>query len=572
MPSEGARPIVPSGNPSKKGASKKGSKDVQPKKGKGKAPTKDQSEEPERGNVDLKKLMTRSKAAAQNRLLDRKAGKSKLRAATEVFTLEKEEEGPVETNKGQRVTRSSKPKDVSPGLGPTPSPSFTLDIPTCKGNKRKLDEEQEDESSAEVPPRKKSKAIHIESKDEAPASSKPPRKRKTSPDIREDDVDVSRPPSKKIRVAQVTVDEAPVANATRTKANVISLASFPQIQSFDDATTLPRASQERNRVFAMWALDGMYYCGTVKEMRKRDDEVRVCSVEYDDGNVVEVLPEGLRRCELWVGDVVEIPTSAKGKMRKSATVVSVDEWEEHGHVRVSFTKGKRQVEVDVESGDVSVPAAQVERNVSWNWRKLSMEDLETSILVDDKNYRDYTEETTQKTLDPASTIIKSRTNAASSTRRTTRTDEDSEKSTPPFAGDAFLIALSLPDSVTRRTLDSKDREQTKKRLKECITSQGGVYIEDWNDLLQLQGTADDCRWIWEKSEDINYLRMQAGGGSTRQKSRIDRVWVLADGHNKNTKYFTALALGVPCVRPRWVEDGVRETRYSLKKLSVDLCS
>lgn len=335
----------------------------------------------------------------------------------------------------------------------------------------------------------------------------------------------------------------------------------------------------------------MYYCGTLRKMGKREDGVRVCIVEYDDGEVAQVSLEGLRRCEVWVGDVVEIP-AAKGKIRKSATVASVDEWEEHGRVRVSIAKGKgkskaRLEEVDIQSRDVSVAGTQVEANVSWTERRLSVEDLEANVPVDERDYENgdesYREESTQETSNPAP-VNKSYSNAISGTRRTTRTVVDSapvsksaarstrrtsrvkevpynsvarSKDNPqpplPFDGDAFLIAISL----TRRTSDSKERERTKKRLQDSITRQGGTCIEDWDDLFQLQSTIDERRWIWEKSEGMNYTRMQSGRGSTRKWSNIDRVWILADEPNRHTKYFTALALGVPCVGSRWVEDGVR---------------
>lgn len=213
----------------------------------------------------------------------------------------------------------------------------------------------------------------------------------------------------------------------------------------------------------------------------------------------------------------------------------------------------------------------------------------------DASYRDQVEGNTQETLDP-DPITKSRTNAASSTKRTTRTAVDSvrisksaarstrktpkvkkepyttaagskvnQRPTLPFAGDAFLIALSLSDSVMQRTSDSK-YGTIKKRLEESITRHGGVCIEDWDDLLQLEGTVNERRWVWEKSEDKIYSKMQAGRGPTRKKSNIDRVWVLADEPNKNKKYFKALALGVPCVRSKWVEDGVCEAYYSPEEL------
>jgi hypothetical protein len=614
MPSGKTKPIVPPETPSKKGTPKKAAKDVQPKKGKGRAATKTAAQvntpsgEPESVRVNRKVPVTRSRAAAKDTSSSHKVRKSKLDAAIEIFTVDQEEERSLETRKRQKATKSPKSKkEASPDSVPAPTSSFTVDIPVRKGNKRKLDEIHGDDSSTEVPPRKKRRATHVESEDEAPAPSRPSKKRKTSPAIADDDEDVHQPPYKRRRNAQVTVDEATSASAPQTKANVIPLVSFPHTQSFAETTTsLLSASQGPKRVFAKWGGNGMYYCGTLKKRGKRD----VCTVEYDDGEIAEVSLGALRKCEVWVGDVVEIP-SAKGKIRKSATVATVDEWEEHGRVRVSVAKGKGKStaafeEVDVESGDVSVPAAQVEGNVSWSRRKLSMEDLEVSIPVDegdhedgDQTYRDHAEETTQETLDPA-TSTKSRAKASSSIRRTTRTAVDSNKgvarstrrtpkikkkpstaavrskidqtSSLPFTGDAFLLALSLSDRFTQRTSDSKNRQQAKKRLQESITSQGGVCIEDWDDLLQLQGTVEDRRWIWEKSGDINYPRVQAGGGSTRKRSILDRVWVLADGPNRNTKYFTALALGVPCVGSRWVEDGVRQTGRSPAKVSADLSS
>ena len=590
MPSGKTKPIVTLDINPKKRVPKKVAEDASPKKGKGRA----------------------AKTTAKDPPSSRRAAKPKLEAAIKALAMD-QEEGSVETSRRRKAVKTSKPrKDASPDSIPSPMSSFKLDAPARKGQKRKIDEPEGDEPSLEIPARKKRKAYHAETENEAAAPSKPSRKRKTGHNIADTDDDIPQPPSKKRRNAPVTIDEESSARVTHTKANTVPLASLPNAQSFADTTSsLRSASQAPNRVFAKWGGNGMYYCGTLRKMGKREDGVRVCVVEYDDGEVAQVTLEGLRRCEVWVGDVVEIP-AAKGKIRKSATVASVDEWEEHGRVRVSVAKVKgkskaRLEEIDIQSRDVSVPATQVEADVSWTKRRLSVEDLEARVPVDegnyedrDESYRDHAEETTQETLDPAP-ANKSHSNAVSRTRRSTRILADSapvsksvarstrrtprvkeEPSNPvarsrvnpqlalPFAGDAFLIAISLSDRFTQRTSDSKERERTKKRLQESITRQGGVCIEDWDDLLQLHGALDERQWIWEKSDGINYSKVQSGWGLTRKRSNIDRVWVLANEPNRNTKYFTALALGVPCVGSRWVEDGVRGRDFSLVKSSMTL--
>jgi hypothetical protein len=605
------KPIVPPAIPSKKGAPKEIAKEARSKKRKGRAATKiaaqaeTQLEESESSKVALKKSSTKSKVSAKDSPSSRRAGK---KAAVEALAIS-QSEGAVGASGKRKVLRSSKSKkDASPDTVPAPAYELRLDLQTHKGQKRKLNEIVDGEPSAGVPPKKKTKALHSETEDEGPAPSKPSRKRKTSPNIADTDAEVPQPPSKKRRNVQMIVDDESSVNLTQTRTNAVPLASLPHAQSYAETTTsLRSASQPPNRVFAKWGGNGMYYCGTLKKIGKREDGVRICIVEYDDGEVEHVPLEGLRRCEVWVGDVVEVPAT-KGKLRKSATVASVDEWEEHGRVRVSVAKGKGKSktvleEVDIESRDVSVPAARAEADVSWTRRMLSVEELEAGVPNDegddrdeDESYRDQAEETTQETSGPAP-ATKSRTRAVSVTRRTTRTTAVSksvarstrrnpkvkeelytaaagstlnQQTTLPFAGDAFLIALSLSDRFIQRSSDSKDRERIKKRLQESITRQGGVCVENWGDLLQLQGTVDERRWVWEKSEDINYSRMQSRWGSTRKRANIDRVWVLADEPNRNTKYFTALALGVPCVGSRWVEDGVSETGCSSEKSSMTL--
>ena len=576
---------------------------------------KAQLEESESMTADRRKRSTRSTVAVKDIPSSRRASKTKSGAATEALTMNQEEEA-AETHGNRKALKSSKSKkEVTPDLIPAPTSTFRLDIPTRKGQKRKLDEEEDDGPSSETPPKKRRKALHAGTRDEAP--SKLSRKRKTSLDPVDTDTELPGSPPKKRRNAQVIANEGSSENVTQTRASAVPLASLPHAQSSADTTTsLRSASQAPNRVFAKWAGNGMYYCGTLKKIGKRVDGIRVCTVEYDDGEVAQVSLEGLRRCEVWVGDVVEVPAS-KGKIRKSATVASVDDWEEHGRVRVSVAKNKGKStaileEVDVESRDVSVLATQAEADVSWTRRRLSAEDVDGTVAVEkgnhedgDESYRDHAEKTTQETLG-ASPTTRSRLTVVSGTKRTTRTavnpvpvsksvirstrstlkvknepysaaaaaaaaaagSKSNREMTLPFAGDAFLIALTISGKSTQRILDSDDRERTKRRLQESITNQGGVCIEDWNDLFQVQGTVYERRWIWEKAEDINYSRMQAAKGSTRKRSKFDRVWVLADGPNNNTKYFTALALGVPCVGSRWVEDGVRDTLSSRERLAM----
>ena len=617
-PSGKTKPIISPEVNTKKRAPKEVAERTSTKKRKGKAAaqtaaqSKTQLEGSEPTKVDREKPSMRSNVAAKDITTSRRAGKSKLEGAIQPLAINQEEDS-VETSRRRNAMRSSKSKkDASPESISTPAWSFKLDAATRKGQKRKIDEADENGPSTDVHPKKKRKARHAETEDEAPIPSKPTRKRQTGLNIADTDARIPRSPSKERRHAPVTIDEESPARATQTKASTVPLASLHHAQSFAETmSSLRSASQAPNRVFAKWGGDGMYYCGTLKSVGKRKDGVRVCVVEYDDGEVAQVTLEGLRRCEVWVGDVVEIP-AAKGKIRKSATVASVDEWEEHRRVRVSVTKGKgkstaRLEEVDIQSRDVSVPATQVEADVSWGNRRISVEDLEARVSVDERNYedgdesyRDHMEEATQETSDPAPAYT-SNSKAVSGSRRTTRTVVDSapirksvanstrrtlrvregpynagarpktnQKPALPFAGDAFLIAISLSDGSTGRTSDSKERERIKKRLQESITSQGGVCIEDWEGLLQLQGTLDERRRIWERSEDINYSRIQSGRGSERKRSNIDRVWVLADEPNRNTKYFTALALGVPCVGSRWVEDGVRGLDCSLEKSLMTL--
>ena len=609
-PSGKTKPIIPPESNLKKRAPKEVAEHASPKKGKGRAAAqtaaqgKTQLGESEPAKVDRRKPLTRSRAAAKDITSTRRAGKSQSEAAIESVAVNQEDDS-VETSRMRNATRRSKSKKDAPPNSITASTlPFKLDAPTSKGQKRKIDEVEEGGPSSGVPPKKKRKAPPAE-EDETHIPSKPARKRQIVLNTADTDANIPHLPSKERRAAPVTINEKSSARATKTK-NTVPPASLPFAQSFAETmSSLRSASQAPNRVFAKWGGDGMYYCGTLKRMGKGKDGIRVCTVEYDDGEVAQVTLEGLRRCEVWVGDVVEIP-AAKGKIRKSATVASVDEWEEHRRVRVSVAKGKGKSmagveEVDIQSGDVSVPATQVEADVSWNNRRISVEDLEARVSVGetnyedgDESYRDELEETTQEIVDPALANA-SHSKAVSSTRRTARTVvgpasvsksvAPSTRRTPrvregpyntveksrinqqlalPFAGDAFLIAISISDKERERTKSDKERERTKERLQERIISQGGVCIEDWDELLQIQGTldADERRWIWEKTEDINYSRMQSRRGSTRKGSNIDRVWVLADEPNNNAKYFTALALGVPCVGSKWVEDGVRGPDYS----------
>ena len=98
----------------------------------------------------------------------------------------------------------------------------------------------------------------------------------------------------------------------------------------------------------------------------------------------------------------------------------------------------------------------------------------------------------------------------------------------------------------------------RKKLVKTVGQQGGVAVEDFQELFDLSGT----RILNDENDatrEVTTSNGRSDGSSIRLKSRFasTRLAVLVTPtDNRNTKYYQALALGVPCLSQHWIKDSL----------------
>ncbi|KAG7447903.1 uncharacterized protein BT62DRAFT_741516 [Guyanagaster necrorhizus] len=107
-----------------------------------------------------------------------------------------------------------------------------------------------------------------------------------------------------------------------------------------------------------------------------------------------------------------------------------------------------------------------------------------------------------------------------------------ERTVGIFSGYGFVLSCSE---------DQSKRDSFSSRIKNA----GGKVIPDWTNAIELDGThITTNKWVIKDSD------------AKWRLSSVERVFLLADQHSEKPKYLFALALGVPCVRFRWIEESL----------------
>ncbi|KAK0196936.1 hypothetical protein F5146DRAFT_22090 [Armillaria mellea] len=111
-----------------------------------------------------------------------------------------------------------------------------------------------------------------------------------------------------------------------------------------------------------------------------------------------------------------------------------------------------------------------------------------------------------------------------------------ERAVGIFSGYGFILSCSE---------DQSKRDSFSSRIKNA----GGKVIADWTNALELDGTHTTTnKWVINASD------------AKWRLSSVERLFLLADQHSEKPKYLIALALGVPCIRLRWIEESLEANK------------
>jgi hypothetical protein len=324
----------------------------------------------------------------------------------------------------------------------------------------------------------------------------------------------------------------------------------PQIgdHSSQVQTSTPEgAVRSPNQVFAFWngRKRAYYPARYLKSGQQR------CVVKFMDSGPVEVPAGSVKRLELRVGDgvKVELPNVARVThiVRGFSGQLSVEELskeDSYGFLPVTDVYGYTTVILaakqrkSLPSGGVQEP----ERTIAVPISCIYLDMILWNQLKDRQFVFD------PKPGQPSGrlqTPTEHRSTPASPASRMSRGVLLAQ--TGLFAGMVFAVSFV-------------EQEDAKSRVTKLITENGGRIVRDgFDELFELPsnnpaGTPSRSPVPGHTTEHANHFRL------TNNAESVGFACLVADKHSRRAKYMQALALNIPCLSGRWVEDCVRQNR------------
>ncbi|KAF8623562.1 hypothetical protein AX15_006332 [Amanita polypyramis BW_CC] len=299
--------------------------------------------------------------------------------------------------------------------------------------------------------------------------------------------------------APTTRRKGPVTRGSKTAASTTRMpSSKPTKRPSRTASTIKMTNTDATRVFALWRQDGHFYSGTV-HMFQPDNRFLV---KFDDGTEAVVSIEQMRLCELHVGDdVLLINRTRTSKIldlsRLGDKIVTVD------------LDGDPE---EVEIRNIRIASRTIKS--TWKGRLLTTEGVIPTVPP-------------IKTGSPAPSGV---------SLASAQSNKNVQK--------RFLSKTGL---VVSLSAGSENSEKKKESLVGMIRDNGGVVLDDWSNVVRMEGkhTINNNRWVLNKDE------VQWTG-----KEDIERVFLLADDSSQKPKFLMAIGLGIPCLSLGWLHDSI----------------
>lgn len=288
----------------------------------------------------------------------------------------------------------------------------------------------------------------------------------------------------------------------------------------------PTAAAEPSgtRVLAWWKSGGDYYFGS-STGRDPKSEGKY-NVRFDDGHVASIALGKLRQgAALRIGDRVRVNQRTKGGHHGEGIVVDIKRWKTEHIAHIAMGPEGLGERLDIESMWLMVATPEVAR--SWGDRILDEQTLVPNV---------------ESRSAPGPSKRKAGTAAAASGRSAgTR-----------FTGYAFVLTLKAED-IAEIEDKKPDVDAVKAELRTKIEGQGGVVADEWDELFTVRGTTDARGWYAD--EDESRRLAYVGGGKWPS---VRKVFLLSGKMGTTPKYMMALALGVPCLSYRWIDEFVQD--------------
>ncbi|KAJ3544929.1 hypothetical protein NM688_g5690 [Phlebia brevispora] len=303
---------------------------------------------------------------------------------------------------------------------------------------------------------------------------------------------------------EMEVDE-PSVRATRKRKRASSVPfkkpskAASKLIKQESETPEPRAKRRKSgsltpsfdivgmRVFALWRLTNSFYSGTVRSACP--NLAGRYNILFDDTDTDTVAITKLRRCELRVGDNVQL-----AKNNQQAVVVDVSRFATEEVVTIEIDDGTKH-RVDMHVKGLMIASRTI--TTDWKDRMLCAED----------------------------TVLEGSSVPPSS----------SQSGKLIFHRTAFVLSFS----PGFHNVDAK-----KGSLASSIKKCGGTVLDDWASLFTLDGhyTTTGKKWHIRK-EDVKL---------SSKYDKLSKVFLLSDEPNHKPRFLIALALGIPCLNVQWL--------------------
>ena len=323
-------------------------------------------------------------------------------------------------------------------------------------------------------------------------------------------------PSPKRKRTESKVEVPPIGPSIRRNTRQAQTTSaFPMhgsSSSVDETSGILVMYKSGKRCFAGWAVP----LSTSKWM------VRPC-----DGNSTSELNfSQVYRCEFVVGDEIDVLPD-KTKQRESfglATIVGTDDLNTKLWVRVKFSpKDEPDIVLNITLAEVSLQAKPVRDNPRWRARLLRKDDLRQMP----RRPVTFPLPVTSMRITPLPvTPIRVNTN--------TRT-----ASVTP--GSKWLSGVGI--------IFTNSKGLSIDQYKELVQRRGGEVLQSWLSCFLFKGEFNETQTKWT-SNSTDVVRWV---GDRRPKTRnIKTIFVITGPPSHTSKFLIAMALGVPCIDPLWL--------------------
>ena len=321
-----------------------------------------------------------------------------------------------------------------------------------------------------------------------------------------------------------------------------------QVTSAFDMHGSSSSVDEMSGILVMYKSGNKFFAGWAVPVTASKWVVRPC-----DGNPSCKLnfPQ-VYRCEFAVGDELDVLPD-KTKQRESfglATVISIDDLSTKLWVRVKFRpKDEPDLVLDISLAEVSLQGKPVKDDARWKARLLEKGDLKQMP----RRPVIFPSPVTQGQITPPPTTpVRVITN--------TRT-------TSIAPGSKWLDGVGI--------IFTNLKAPGIGQYKELVQRHGGEVLQSWLSCFSFKGEFDEAQTKWtSKSTD-----MVKWVGDRRAKTKnIKTMFVVTDSSSHTPKLLIAMALGVPCIAPLWLDDcesAVRSISYpefSIHRLRRDVVS